>query len=954
MFGVGPSSISCLIYLAIFESSPGDFPDLVRYALHISSDTSNLDVDLFFQEAAISFVTSMFANVERDMVRSQCVALINIGTWNSLHEGYRETLFETAPQLRKAWDHAEKKFKKMSEAELKKSETCRKWFGRFVQRLLDLSEDPSKIDESTAVIQRMIIMLVDLMSQLPTRRYVGAILQDYQVFPLLELALLNIGDNHQDLREIVTVLAETCRFEVDDITGQALSPAEVTATKYEKLKQLQRTVFLDDTWKVEMEEVYMLNLAKLRRPANLARLLGKLNHVEMARLCSKLNIRTSSVATGAPHSKEVLCHILVNSFIVHDSRIAKINSQPSYPTEINIWDRKMLGSGNWDQREILTIPKLNLQFLTVDDFLFRNYTLMRLEHEYNTRSHIEAIVRRLSPYPSVDPHNKNLTAFNGKDRMAMIIESFKFVEVSKPKVGESVPGLVQAEIQFSVAGCSSEVAAEWDFLRERENLFLVSIEAGQNLVSEKWNNSESGIDDKERTFQDFFGVKHIRGCQVVEVNAETSQSDNETVASSGVKRIMRVNLDCAKYALDTKLSGDSDVYSTLNILIRRDARENNAQSVLATIRGMLTSPSENLVPNWLHNLVLGYGNPSSVHHSAMLDRIEASRGGLSDSEMQSLRTVTFHDTLLDRDHINTSFPSVSLEVEQKDQADTFSIFVEGSEVRRMSYSVTSSSQSHLNRESRSKIRFTPEQVESIASGLLPGLTLIVGPPGTGKSEVAVNIVYNLYRNFATERTLIITHSNDALDILFAKLSHAYINPRHMLRLGHGADEVQVQDNWSLSGRIQAYEQRRQELLFEVQRLEQSMELNAGAVGSSCETAANFFSYHLHNAWQYYIDSFKQESDIASLQKNFPFNAFFTASGEKVFPGDATVKDTIRIAEQCWLRVCQIFDDLKEIRAMELLHSNADRSKYLISHGARIIAMTSTHAAIKVSFNFWIV
>ena len=33
------------------------------------------------------------------------------------------------------------------------------------------------------------------------------------------------------------------------------------------------------------------------------------------------------------------------------------------------------------------------------------------------------------------------------------------------------------------------------------------------------------------------------------------------------------------------------------------------------------------------------------------------------------------------------------------------------------------------------IRFTPVQVEAITSGTQPGLTIIVGPPGTGKTDV---------------------------------------------------------------------------------------------------------------------------------------------------------------------------------------------------------------------------
>ena len=39
------------------------------------------------------------------------------------------------------------------------------------------------------------------------------------------------------------------------------------------------------------------------------------------------------------------------------------------------------------------------------------------------------------------------------------------------------------------------------------------------------------------------------------------------------------------------------------------------------------------------------------------------------------------------------------------------------------------------------------QIEAIRSGVNQGLTLVVGPPGTGKTDVAVQIISNLYHNF---------------------------------------------------------------------------------------------------------------------------------------------------------------------------------------------------------------
>lgn len=98
---------------------------------------------------------------------------------------------------------------------------------------------------------------------------------------------------------------------------------------------------------------------------------------------------------------------------------------------------------------------------------------------------------------------------------------------------------------------------------------------------------------------------------------------------------------------------------------------------------------------------------------------------------------------------------------------------------------------------RNTIRFTPAQVyfllptffkivlqvEAIKSGMQPGLTMVVGPPGTGKTDVAVQIISNIYHNWPEQRTLIVTHSNQALNQLFEKIIALDVDERHLLRLG---------------------------------------------------------------------------------------------------------------------------------------------------------------------------
>src|SRR5438132_1129368 len=50
---------------------------------------------------------------------------------------------------------------------------------------------------------------------------------------------------------------------------------------------------------------------------------------------------------------------------------------------------------------------------------------------------------------------------------------------------------------------------------------------------------------------------------------------------------------------------------------------------------------------------------------------------------------------------------------------------------------------------------------------------------------------------------------------------------------------------------------------------------------------------------------------------------------------------------CFNHIERIFAELEEILPFEILRSSRDKANYLLLKEARIIAMTSTHAAIKV-------
>lgn len=61
------------------------------------------------------------------------------------------------------------------------------------------------------------------------------------------------------------------------------------------------------------------------------------------------------------------------------SQLEELNEMPLYPTENIIWNESIVPTEYFSGEGCLALPKLNLQFLTLHDYLLRNFNLFRLE-----------------------------------------------------------------------------------------------------------------------------------------------------------------------------------------------------------------------------------------------------------------------------------------------------------------------------------------------------------------------------------------------------------------------------------------------------------------------------------------------------------------------------------------------------------------------------------------------
>jgi intron-binding protein aquarius len=66
-------------------------------------------------------------------------------------------------------------------------------------------------------------------------------------------------------------------------------------------------------------------------------------------------------------------------------------------------------------------------------------------------------------------------------------------------------------------------------------------------------------------------------------------------------------------------SGGPDVYAGLNLLVRRKPKENNFKAILDCIRDLMSE--DTAVPEWLHDIFLGYGDPAAAQYRNMPDAV---------------------------------------------------------------------------------------------------------------------------------------------------------------------------------------------------------------------------------------------------------------------------------------------------------------------------------------------
>ena len=907
-----------------------------------------------------AFLVTAFATLEDSMVRAQALRLVSLPMWSTLAPKHLQQQLAALPQLARPWKLLTKRRAKEAKMDtppvssIQERDLIPELLRAFLTALAtaggeieEEDDDAMQVEDGSAggaptsglvrYLECTLELIIDLLSQLPTRRFFHAVVLDQHVIESAELSAFALSGSPAAKRfnQLLAMAKFYETYEIDDHTGTALTDAEVKAARCEQLIALQRAAFAMDG----LQDFALSNLSAIDSAASLHNHFSRLSSAQLASLTAALGL-THTSDQGAQLGKHFLVRLLVSRYERRVPRHETITQLPLYPNEVALWDMAPSAPSSGQKAvadACLALPKLNLQFLTINDYLMRNFSLFRLEAMSEIKDDIEDVCERLKPRAQL----MGKTVFRGWARMALPLASFKLYKVGRPQLGETKPSEVHAEAAISLAGCRPEVSAEWSALKKHDVVFLLTIRAAI---------AEGGKPDGSLPFPERIGLVTVRGAEVSHVsdddgNTFTGESENDR-RLKGTGRKIDLLLDTAQYHLDAQAMAEgraNAVYEDLNVIVRRRPKENNFKAILQSIRDLMTTPL--VVPDWLQEVLLGYGDPASAAYWNL-------------PADQQIERYDFFDTFLDFAHVVEAFPQAEVQLSSGGKAPPppYRLHIptavqraggasgeEGAKpvVTVEAYNALQAGPYPEDQPRMNPTRFTPKQVDALRAAMNPGLSVVVGPPGTGKTDTAVQIVSNLIHTFPGQRALIITHSNHALNDVFDKLLLRDVDERYMLRLGHGEELLATEKDFSKLGRVNHMLKRRLELLVRVERLGRTLDITAD-VGYTCETAEYFFHSEILPRWEAFVsDAEKRKAEgAAPIALLFPFTDFFADAPQPLF-GGASFDADMASASGCFHHLERLFTELDECRAFEILRSSYDRGSFLLTKHAKVSSQPTT-------------
>jgi hypothetical protein len=443
-------------------------------------------------------------------------------------------------------------------------------------------------------LHRSLELLIDVLSVTNSRLFLVTYLDAIHFSVRCRLAVGNKFAIPENLRLVQHLLARInglLAFPIDDSTQKHLSKVDVVSMHHDRATILQKMAYRH--YPRDLQQVIYAGVGLLcagqQKNSYLARSFVGFSDDDLHQLVFKLRLIQEDDKSV---TRDFMLQVLGNHLSIPPYPMDQLKAFSLYPTEFMLWDHSVIPPSSSQLRgtQVLALPKLNSRFLSFQDYLLRNFELLRLESAYDIRGDLVNVVKRVQPLlrqSNLEESEEQIqlkTEFNGWSRMALeMVQPLDILEVQPPNLGDTVSSRVLAEIVIDLEACGDSIRREWDAIGEYDNLFLLAIDASKmsgnqapllkdyhlrHMEHKMWDSdSERRVPDEEdSTFPQRFGVTLVRGCMVLQVRNGQGTILSEPGAQipdkekNNTKRIFKVAMDAAQYAIDSKSPTGTGIY----------------------------------------------------------------------------------------------------------------------------------------------------------------------------------------------------------------------------------------------------------------------------------------------------------------------------------------------------------------------------------------------------------
>ena len=196
-------------------------------------------------------------------------------------------------------------------------------------------------------LERFLELLVDLLSQVPTRKFLRTVLDDMHFLLVCKYYIHSKSDllgKSELLVRLLSSVESYMFFEFDDQSGQALSSQKMLEDSNARNQRLQQIAYSD--FSGVLQDLVFSSVGELNKREALCKHLDNLDDDQLRSLAGKLHILTEKdTLTSTAEvfgSREMVYELFVERFVARPRQLNELNMLSLYPTEDLLWDSNQI------------------------------------------------------------------------------------------------------------------------------------------------------------------------------------------------------------------------------------------------------------------------------------------------------------------------------------------------------------------------------------------------------------------------------------------------------------------------------------------------------------------------------------------------------------------------------------------------------------------------------------